>query len=922
MKSSTKSSIRNLLVTLILTGSAGFFGWLFFSELNRTIENVGGVVVGEVVEVRGQAQRRYDRQSRWGTLKGDESVYNLDAIRTSSESGAVLVLRNTGLDGREQLDEIALGPDTYIILDLFGKTRNINFVDGDLSATGGEGLTVTAEGTAVALDKGSVNLSRVEGSQTSITVTEGEARVQTGTESQVLDVESVLRIDEGNGAAVREQVAMTPIQPKSNALLLTYEGERQVEFSWQLFADWTKPTLEVSADTTFRGAEGPVTRVEAETGAAVVLAPGVWYWRVSDAATGEAGPINVFTVDIERRAEPVAPAPDLVLPFRGEAPVVSVQWERAWFADSYDIEFSRTASFAQIDVNRNVTGSSVLMDELDEGTWWWRVRPKYRRGILDVPIVPDERRFTLERRVGRDALVLVNPSDGAAISALDVRDGVDFRWQSQSGLVSYRIEVAVDENFNSTVADSDAPENWRRLLTAPTPGTYYWRVGATSSDGQPVPESEVRTFIIRPVTGRVELIDPAPGDIKELEPYSPYAFTWRSGVPGTSRFLLQRQDDAASGERTKIIESLVRGETFTAPLPGEGSYVWQVQILDDSGRMLAESAEAIFRLRSEFRPPVLNLPQPGSGISLVGTTTLRVAWDPAPGADAYRVILRDNQGAAIGRDDRVIALEREFTLPPGLGPGSYAVELTSIRDNPPDGASNLSGSATYRFNVDNLVRYNAAVPSSPTNGRFIGGLEALRNGVTLTWSQNPQLNRWTVELDNGSVTRLYQTTEPRLALEGLDSGSYSWKVLSRDSFGLEAPESAVSRFTVGAVPDPPAPIVLSPGPGETIDMTGRRNLVFTWQTAENTDFYDLTLYTEGSSTPLLRENGLTDGRFVLSNLSILDVGNFVLSIRPRSEYPDLGITRTGPETRVPFALTLNIADEAPTILTDELQYAE
>jgi hypothetical protein len=69
MKSSTKSSIRKLLVTLLLTGSAGFFGWLFWTELNRTVENVGGVVVGEVVEVRGQAQRRYDRQSRWGNAQ-------------------------------------------------------------------------------------------------------------------------------------------------------------------------------------------------------------------------------------------------------------------------------------------------------------------------------------------------------------------------------------------------------------------------------------------------------------------------------------------------------------------------------------------------------------------------------------------------------------------------------------------------------------------------------------------------------------------------------------------------------------------------------------------------------------------------------------------------------------------------------------
>ena len=97
MKSSTKSSIRNILVTLILVSSSAFFGWMFWSELNRTVENIGGIVVGEVVEVRGQAQRRYVRQSRWGSLKGSEQVYNLDAIRTSSESGAVIVLRSIDL---------------------------------------------------------------------------------------------------------------------------------------------------------------------------------------------------------------------------------------------------------------------------------------------------------------------------------------------------------------------------------------------------------------------------------------------------------------------------------------------------------------------------------------------------------------------------------------------------------------------------------------------------------------------------------------------------------------------------------------------------------------------------------------------------------------------------------------------------------
>ena len=213
------------------------------------------------------------------------------------------------------------------------------------------------------------------------------------------------------------------------------------------------------------------------------------------------------------------------------------------------------------------------------------------------------------------------------------------------------------------------------------------------------------------------------------------------------------------------------------------------------------------------------------------------------------------------------------------------------------------------------------MPLSPANGATIGALESLRNGVTLSWNQDPPLGRYTVEIDNGTVTRLYQTAETTLNLEALDSGSYQWVVRSRDSFGQEAPDSRSSRFTIPELPTPVRPTVTSPGPGEYVDMTDRRSLVFTWESVNGADFYDLALYVEGSGSPLFRETGVTGTRYALDNLRILDVGNFVLTLQARTEYEDVGVTRTSPRVRVPFSLSVNIADTAPTILTDELQYA-
>ncbi len=924
MKSSTRDKTRNILVSILLVSSAVFFGRLFWNEINRTVENIGGVVVGEIVEVRGQAQRRYDRQSRWGSLNGSEEVYNLDAIRTSSDSGAVIVLKSTDESGNVLFDEISLGPDTYIILDLFGKTRNINFVGGDISATGAEGLTISAEDTLVAVDQGSVNLNREEGEQTSVTVTEGEATVNTREGATIVGTESILHINETSGTSTREQLPLAVKAPKSNALLLTYNDNRRVNFSWDLFADWRKPTLEVSANSSFDDIDADVYRAEADSSASLQLPPGLWYWRVVNTENGESGPTNVFSVDVEREARPISPIPELVIPFRSDAPAVSLQWVRTWFADSYTLEMSRNASFTKTPVVRELSGSSILMEQLSAGTWWWRVTPQYRRGILESPPTVESRSFVLEQRLGHNQITLISPADDTSISALDVRDGVPFRWQDQEDLISYRIRISSNESMSDIQAESDGPENWKTLLPAPEPETYYWRVEAQAADGLPVPVSETRSFTIRPLSGSVELLDPAPGETREIEPYSSHTFIWRSEVPGTARFQLDRisGDFDAAAERTRIIESLVLGETFTAPLPGEGIYSWKIQILDENSRTLVESREGLFTLRSEFSPPVLNTPRPGSVINLIGSSAISLAWDPAPGADAYRVVLKAPNGTIVNRDDRAVSLVRDFTLGRNSGIGSYTVELTSIRDNPPPGASKTSASAAYRFEVGDFVQYSAARPVSPANGAAISALESLRNGITLNWNQDPPLERYTVEIDNGRVNRLYQTSEPSLNLEALDSGSYSWVVKSRDSFGQEAPDSSKFHFTIDELPSLSRPTVTSPLSGEDVDMTGRRNLVFDWQNVNGADFYDLALYVEGSGLPLLRETGLSGTRYTLNNLRILDVGNFILAIQARTEYEDVGVTRKSPMVRVPFSLSVNIADTAPTILTDELQYAE
>ena len=923
-KSNWVRTLFRTLLYLALLATTGFFGWRFLTSVNSVVENTGGIEVGSIAVVEGRVERRFDRQTRWGTVAAAETLYNLDAVRTTGVSRTVLRLDYLTEAGELKQDELILGPDTYIVLDLLGASRNIVFEGGDLTATGEEGLTVTAGETVIAAVDGAVNLERQDGQETNVSVTDGEAIVTTAAGREVVNTERALTVNEETGFSTRVDVAVNPRLPTANALLLTYGRTRQVDFLWDQFADWSNPEVEVSTEAGFDGTVSEILRVSGSGSATLELPPDQWFWRVRDRVTGAAGPVMVFTVDSDRPPEPFSPAAATVIPFRGDSHKVSLQWRRAYYADAYTVELSRSEGFNSILLSAETSGGTTSIEVPSEGDWYWRVIPEYQRAVLDSSPAAPESSFTMERLTGHNAPQLIVPADGQGFSTLEIRsgNGIDFRWQSNPEMVDYRVEVAGDPDFGSVVALSDAPENFRKLLPAIDDGTYYWRVFATSRDGQPVPVSETRSLTVRPIIGSVELVDPSPGEVKEVDSYASHSFLWRSSIPGRARFRLERITDPVSDARSRIIESLVEGDSFTAPLPGDGSYAWNIQILDDSGRILVTSPEARFQVRSSFGPPVLTGPLPGSTVSFVGTTSVPLTWDPSPGADAYQVIFRAPDGTIIGRDDRVAGLEVEFNLPESVGAGEYTVELSSLRNNPPTGASARSGSATYRFRVGELVRYAAAVPTFPANGAFLNGLDVISNGLTLRWSQEPSLGRWTVELDNGRAARLYRTNQPFLQLDELQAGTYTWRISSSDGLGQDAPESITTRFTVGSVPEPGPPVVISPASGENRDMTGADRLVFDWQDSDDADLWDLVLYVSGSDEPILRRNGITESRFVLRNLRILDVGDYVLELRARRDYEDIGLNQTSRATRVPFTLSLSISGDAPDILTEELQYAD
>ena len=916
MKLSTKFLVRNLLVSSIFLGLATFFGILFWNELHRTINDVGGEIIGEVVEIRGQAQRRFSEQNQWAELGADSIIYNLDSIKTGGTSMATIVLQSYDESGEEVFDEIQLGSNTYIVFDLTASTRTVKFVGGNVSAIGSAGLAISTDNTTVYPGEGAVNLNLTEEEGISVNATDGEVMVVVNGEQSVVNPDSVLNVDEDKGRVVETRIPVKPLTPISNELLLTYNDVRDVVFSWEILANWDAPVLEIASDLSF---EGDVIRRNVGNESVVIETDeGYWYWRIADDVTGETGLVSSFSVKIEQEISLITPVQNSTITYSGTSPTVLLQWKPAWFAEYYNVLIADSAAMSTLQKNLEVRGNSVLVEGLAEGQWWWQVIPVYRRGSFDSTLSRKTGNFFIEKSRGFKEIQLVLPGNRSSISAIEIQDGASFSWRDQDGIIQYELKVAADSNFNELTTVAVTQSNWHSLEL--DPGTYYWRVEGDSAETARATVSPTWSFEVKSGNSSIELLNPPPGENAKLSPNSYYTFHWRKELKGMSRFILKRADIRNSAQ---IIQSLTEDQKFSMLLPDEGAYLWRVQLLDSSGNVMIESPEGDFKIVRDLNPPNLLRPVPNEIIRFPADRILLLNWQSIEGADKYQVVLKGPNGAVISQDNEFSGLIKEISIPGGFLGGTYSVELASVKENPVIGESGISRKAIFNFVVEDVVQLDAAIPRVPGNGVEIGLQTVSTNGLLLEWEASPLLTRWAIELSlDGSATQYYPTESPRLLLTNLAPGQYRWTVHSWDKSNIEAPLSRVSRFTVKDFEYLAPPVVEFPAAGERIDMTGAKDLRFKWQAVDDNAFVELKLYSGETQTLLFQLADIKGTSYVLENLRILDVGDFVVELTAYTQPSEEEIARKSTIVRIPFSLTLNIPNTAPQILTRELLYAE
>ena len=142
-KRSTKSRVRDILVTLLCLSGATLSLWLFWKDFNAVMEKLNELPIATVSWKYRASQRKFSDRLIWDRLQQDSPVYNGDTIRTSEKAETTITFENS---------EIQLGENTIIQIqvDNTGMT-SINMSGGMVAAN-------TSAGSKMQLRSGNVTV--------------------------------------------------------------------------------------------------------------------------------------------------------------------------------------------------------------------------------------------------------------------------------------------------------------------------------------------------------------------------------------------------------------------------------------------------------------------------------------------------------------------------------------------------------------------------------------------------------------------------------------------------------------------------------------------------------------------------------------------------------------------------------------------
>lgn len=879
-------------VTLVLSSVLVFF---YIQETGRSTVRTDEDPLGAIEFKKLNATRRISGGLVWERIRNNSPVYEADTLRTADASEAVIRFDDgTSLDMYE---------NTMLRLSFRDDERTFEFLGGEISVSGsaGErgsvsgGYTIRAGDKTIAVPEGArASLVRTE-ETLSVEVLDGEiSLVHDDGSSETVDRAKELEVNLSSGASRVVSRPVFPLEPEQNArFLIEHAGPTPLKFTWNLEGGADSPcVLELSGNPEFE----PVafSALSAERTLPVEITPGTWFWRVRS-PDGTVSAVRRFSLYADTPPRQILPAPDTEVLYRKMLPDLQFSWTGTQHADACIFEIASSPDFGNPLRKERTTVDRLTVGSLGEGTWYWRVTPVYPMVLPEERPEPEVRSFVIRKRGDMAPLTATMPlPDSMFLLEVTAVKGMDFSWTPDPEAVEYELSVSRSPDMTDTAAVTTSVRPWISLSGPEAEpfcrsGIWYWAVRWKDVEGNVSPYSESRPLHGTDSAAAVKLVFPPDGYTIADSLVSNTRFAWKSALPAVTLFQLSqdRSFTTVAWEERTDIETLI-GRQWKA-----GTWYWRIKTLNADGSVFVETPARMFRVVDPLPEPRLLTPPSGNTLHLRKEDPFTFSWTEVEGADYYRFALYavTDDGSETFLAGKEFMQETRIELPFGeFADGLYRIRLQAFGLDKESSTRIIGYLARPSFRFRMISRMAL---SFPPDGAEFEGLEARRHGIDLAWHvpDTPENSELIVSGDPEGKTVLFRKPggSGSLRIERLGAGEYFWTVKG-DLYGCDVSAREVNRLVVFEIPPLPEPERLSPHRGFVFgpdELRSDPELRFTWDPVPAATRYVFSLFRGADALPVIRMDDLPQPSCTVSDLSVLDRGEYRWTVRAQ------GIDRNG-----------------------------
>ncbi len=907
-KHKTNSNFLDLVVVIVSLAVIFFDLFLFVKELNRTFERMDTPIA--TIEYKYKTvQRKFNDRAVWDRPVQNSYLYNGDTIRTANEASATIHFL-----GNEDAGNV-VEVDSNTMVQIFAKNEEseLNLNLGSVSAkTANNNLHLKSDNADINIEKGSVlHVQKGDAESLQLAVEEGSVSVtgSTSGETEVFEAGSVLQ--QG------KEAKLVMISPGKNTRLLNQSRDDlgiDIKFKWQssfpnneeIFLE-TSPLSNFSVDTKrydVRGLKEFTVRHDS----------GALHWRLSAKAGAESEETVSGKVTVIKAPAPVnlLPEAEKTFAYNTNPPHIRFLWEGNELSSYYTVEIADNKEMNNPKVVKNSSTESFSLSELTEGTWYWRVLPKYgfdssfKAQASDVSIFQIKKTEEAEKPKLLHMKKVMDTSKGK---------GLTFSWKPNLDAAKYRVKIARDKAMSDVLINDIVITSYLDLKEASKllpNGEYFMTVASLDAKENEIGISDVASFITMDSEIILRAVFP-PNDYSLLQPLTGDTFfTWKSNFDSEQFFQVSDTEDF----KTLTVNKSTKGLGVDGITLPEGKWYWRV-CTELDGKQYVSDVKKLNVIPLLDKPELENAKK---SIVIVPGRKSKFNWKPVEGADYYQVKLTDRVSGSKPFYEDLYASKTEIEIAMGkFEDGDYILNIQAFANATLTSSRKFGKSQAHGFAAKHLRPVELL---KPAEGEKIDGIEAALNPSQAEWSSvHPPVGVEFILEKVGVRAPVFALKDAgyKVQLPPLASGKYRWKVIAETEDGFDISSEKYSAFTVLPIPPLPKARFVFPGEKEVLGIpffSSHRSIVFKWKPVDKATHYVMKIYNEKNkviaSTEIKAKSGAEDLVYEFKDLSRLSRGAFFIEVIAERRLDSGLVFQNGTPSRKRFDIDLPKKDNVET----------